>query len=355
MEREAVGRYLGCKYALYTVPTAPTNLTAIATGGTQISLAWTAPDVRIDPLIYELERKEGNGAYVKIAETSELGYLDNGLVVSTAYTYRVRARSFVGTGLYSGEITATTFAASTLNMPTSGLRLWLRADSLSGAGPISVWADQSGQGNDATQVVGASRPVLVESVLNGRPVVRFDGSDDYLNLPDFMNANTAKGQTTAAAGDAFVVWKADQNSDGSSRANGMWNIGGDDIYTWTDGQLYEGFGTVTRYSTGVPVQPVNRYHMYNVSAQPGNWINRINGQTQYHNAANTVGWSNAPTLGRINRPPLGDIAEIIIYDRILTDIEREAVGRYLGCKYALYTVPTAPTNLTAIVTGGTQI
>ncbi|PTY01859.1 hypothetical protein DB347_25225 [Opitutaceae bacterium EW11] len=151
-----------------------------------------------------------------------------------------------------------------------------------------------------------------------------------------MNANTAKGQTTAAAGDAFVVWKADQNSDGSSRANGMWNIGGDDMYTWrTDGQLYEGFGTATRYSTGVPVQPVNRYHMYNVSAQAGNWINRIDGQTQYRSAANTVGWSNAPTLGRANYSPLGDIAEIIIYDRILTDIEREAVCFYLNRKYSL--------------------
>ncbi|PTY04993.1 hypothetical protein DB347_20095, partial [Opitutaceae bacterium EW11] len=241
------------------------------------------------------------------------------------------------------------------SMPTSGLRLWLRADSLSVADPISVWADQSGQGNDATQVIGASRPVLVENALNGRPVVRFDGNNDYLNLPDFMNANMAKGQTTAAAGDVFVVWKADRNPDGSSRANGMWSIGGDDRYTATDGQLYEGFGTTARYSTGVPVQPVNRYHMYSVSAQAGDWVNRIDGQIQHHSRSNTVGWSNAPTLGRSNYPPSGDIAEIVIYDRILTDIEREAVGRYLGCKYALYTVPTAPTNLTAIATGGTQI
>jgi hypothetical protein len=65
----------------------------------------------------------------------------------------------------------------------SGLVLWLKADALglSDNDPISTWADSSGNGNDAIGVGGA-RPIFKTAILNGLPVVRFDGIDDFLKV-----------------------------------------------------------------------------------------------------------------------------------------------------------------------------
>jgi len=49
-----------------------------------------------------------------------------------------------------------------------------------GSGYIVTWYDQSGNGYDATQTTAASQPLYVSSGQNGRPVLRFDGTDDYL-------------------------------------------------------------------------------------------------------------------------------------------------------------------------------
>src|SRR5581483_5512798 len=47
-------------------------------------------------------------------------------------------------------------------IPTSGLQLWLKADagitSNGNSGKVSYWADQSGNGNDATQSDSALQP-----------------------------------------------------------------------------------------------------------------------------------------------------------------------------------------------------
>lgn len=41
----------------------------------------------------------------------------------------------------------------------------------------------SGEGNHATQATESYRPLYKINGLNGKPVVRFGGSDDYLSLP----------------------------------------------------------------------------------------------------------------------------------------------------------------------------
>lgn len=50
--------------------------------------------------------------------------------------------------------------------------------------PIRQWTDLSGKGNHATQTTGAAKPVFKVAIVNGRPVVRFSGTDDQMALPD---------------------------------------------------------------------------------------------------------------------------------------------------------------------------
>ena len=75
----------------------------------------------------------------------------------------------------------------------AGLVLWLAADlglALSDGDPVVTWPDQSGNGNDVTQPVAAARPTFRTAVINGEPVVRFDGVDDVLRNLSNMGLTT---------------------------------------------------------------------------------------------------------------------------------------------------------------------
>ncbi len=71
-------------------------------------------------------------------------------------------------------------------MSTDNLQLWLKADAITGLNnndPVSTWVDSSVNGRNATQS-GAARPTYITSALNGKPVIRFDGSVDYMAVAD---------------------------------------------------------------------------------------------------------------------------------------------------------------------------
>src|SRR5262245_56511912 len=62
-----------------------------------------------------------------------------------------------------------------------GLALWLKADAITGLvdnDPVASWVDSSGSSNTATQGTAAARPLYKTGILNGKPVVRFDATDD---------------------------------------------------------------------------------------------------------------------------------------------------------------------------------
>jgi len=68
------------------------------------------------------------------------------------------------------------------DIPAQGLALWLRADSgvTTTGGAVSAWADQSGNRREAVQETAAKRPVLIPDAVRHRPALRFDGVDDVL-------------------------------------------------------------------------------------------------------------------------------------------------------------------------------
>lgn len=71
-------------------------------------------------------------------------------------------------------------------MGISGLKIWYSADTIfnkNDGDAVDRWVDQTFQVNDATQVAGASQPVYKVNIINGLPVLRFDGSDDYMTGP----------------------------------------------------------------------------------------------------------------------------------------------------------------------------
>src|SRR5690348_4328042 len=77
----------------------------------------------------------------------------------------------------------------------SGLKLWVKADQIGGLSdgdPVSTWSDQSGVGNDMTSS-GSNRPTYKTGILNSFPIVRFDGSDDFLEKSSFSGVDGVSG------------------------------------------------------------------------------------------------------------------------------------------------------------------
>ena len=95
----------------WTVPLAPTSLTATAVSSSQIDLAWT--DVSTGNQSYKVERSTDNVNWTEIATglaANATSYSAVGLTGSTLYYFRVRAANAARDSAYSNTASATTQA-----------------------------------------------------------------------------------------------------------------------------------------------------------------------------------------------------------------------------------------------------
>ena len=247
------------------------------------------------------------------------------------------------------------FQLNAQGLPTSELLIWLKSDTGVDTlnGTVSRWHDQSGNGNDVIQTDSSRQPLLLGNILNGKPVLRFNGLHDRL---EFTSSNPMSKFSI------FMVVKNDpgggQNPD---HVMAFGPLGG----SWDSWYfiLFMGVDNVTdRIEIGGPDGGI-RAVTPNLSAY-GEWrnISITTNQTIY---STTLRWNGnnatmTPVVGTnmaINAPmgtgggiagtdgdPSGntltakcDFAEILIYNRVVSDSERTVVENYLSLKYNLVT------------------
>lgn len=215
--------------------------------------------------------------------------------------------------------------ASTSPDAVSGIFYWFKADalSLSDGDSVTTWTDSSGGGRNATQSTAANKPVFKTGVLNGKPVVRFDGSNDYL---DSASASISQPMTI------FMVSRADV-----VKSQIRFTLKTGNVYhyndTTTTATLYAGT-TGQTFTTDV-----TKWNLWDHSLNGASSDAVVNGGT-----ATSISPGTANSTGgiRIGDHPSGsfafdgDIAEIIIYSGTLSTSDREKVRRYLTEKYGLY-------------------
>ncbi len=249
--------------------------------------------------------------------------------------------------------------------PPAGLQLWLRADAGVDTlnGKVSRWRDQSGKGNDAIQSDIQRQPLFVDSALNHKPVLRFDGWDDKL------------GFTSSTPMSQFTLFMVVKNGPGDGAPGGghldhVINFGpsGGDLDEW----FFVLFGGLDRLSDRIGMGEGSVANIQAVApniAALGEWriISIMTNQTILNT---TVRWngSNAtmvpstpdmPYFGPMGNPtgsggglagadglPNGgaprvtakcDFAEVILYDTVLADPQRLAIERDLNVKYNIVT------------------
>ena len=203
---------------------------------------------------------------------------------------------------------------------------------LSDGDPISQWNDESANADHAVQATGSKQPIYKTGILNGHPVVRFDGSNDYLTLSNNLDATSSVGHFFAVAihngtGVANIL-----SNRVDSSGTGGWNFGYETPAT--PRYAHNGIGNIT-YAATDQFNIIEAQRNGTTSSVIG-----VNGSLGSSSALNyTVAGSSATKLGVLdtdgNRALNGDIAEIVIYASLLSSADRLALIQHLKEKYAI--------------------
>ena len=239
-------------------------------------------------------------------------------------------------------------------LPT-GMKLWLKGDAgvtKDGSNKVSAWADQSGNGNNATQATSSKQPTWVDNAVNGHPVMRFSGTDDV--LAGSVNFNVASSDHTM-----FVVHKRTTATAASAPFSFAVSVSPPDygapIMSWINNT--DSFGTTNTFygwadakSVDLSAEPT-AFHLSMISRKGGSsgnggalTIRSVAGgdlkETRATQNWTSVSAANQYLVGCHNLDPIypnhyliGDVAEVIVYDRALSPSERSRVEAYLGKKY----------------------
>jgi len=231
----------------------------------------------------------------------------------------------------------------------AGLALWLDAsdantlyDATSGGslvaadGAVARWEDKSGNARHATNSTSAERALRKTSVANGRDVLRFDGTDDFMRVPDFTlttasifivaklsNGTGARnlmrkgfdGTTLeyVIRSDGDGVFSTFRNTTGPNLTNGGWGTTNFRLVaTWADG---------TNSSLSVDNNTV-------VSSAFASSL--LNGSTELRVGSSFTTGSNADPA---TQTWIGDMAEILIYSPSVTGEQRTNIQNYLKSKW----------------------
>tara|TARA_R110000782_G_scaffold34108_1_gene81749 strand:+ start:1805 stop:2974 length:1170 start_codon:yes stop_codon:yes gene_type:complete len=234
----------------------------------------------------------------------------------------------------------------------SDLKVWLRADS--GATfdiptkKVSAWADNSGTNNDMAQSTKANQPLRYGyGGQDDKAYFSFDGTSDYLssdnNCPltgnDLTIFYVAKSNEVTSATQRLVGYR-DSAGGGSDRLNfGMESSGRVYFKALDDssngGSIVSGFsdvGTVSHIACA-RIKDTDFSLQYN---------NNTEVTANYASYSNNDGFNLAPfTIGHIDLGGVGtywdgEIQEVIIYNRALSDAETADVRGYLNLKYNIY-------------------
>ncbi|MEI6122896.1 MAG: PKD domain-containing protein [Bacteroidota bacterium] len=209
-----------------------------------------------------------------------------------------------------------------------GLSLWLKADEgiTLNSGHVSVWADQSGNGNTATQSTLANQPLYVANGLNGKPLLRFDGVNDLFNINAITLTKVSFFCVMRVIGVTNRVIILGTTS--TSTYNAIQNMSG------TTNSFIQGGNGSSQVSAATG-------HILNYAILSGVWDGSAS--TFYVNLTSYIGTSSTftavyNTIGaRTNSLPAwssGDIAEIIVFDTNISNTNRVQVENYLNYKYA---------------------
>jgi len=217
--------------------------------------------------------------------------------------------------------------------------LWLDAYdkstlTLDGSTNVIEWADKSGTGNNATNTANFPSTNLNRAIpvtaYGGQQAVSFFGNN-WLNISLDSLTGSLQGYTI------FVV-----DVMGNVTGNNYF-LGSD--FNNTDATLHYGYRSANQFTASQYADDLNWTAPANFApATPRLWMARVdssasrqiwlNGVERANNGVSLVGTLTNSTVGRGNGGTyIGDLSEVIVYNRGLDDNERVSVENYLNHKW----------------------
>jgi len=208
--------------------------------------------------------------------------------------------------------------------------VWFRADDgvVESGGAVSRWLDRSGRGDDAVMGDPSREPSLVSNALNGLPVLHFSGAESlYLSTP-----------FSAVTFSVFVVGRNSNPTEYHSTFLGPGGNTPNNQLRWESGSsiLIVGLGNDLPETT-VSIGSTRTYHVLGVRYD-GQQLSvtrnaRPMGTAQFFTTGPWIlgqvgAWFSSDFMQ-------GDLAEVVLYDRALTEAEFSGTSAQLSKKYAI--------------------
>lgn len=211
-----------------------------------------------------------------------------------------------------------------------GLKLWLDANRIPGADDNSVttWSDQSGNVHHATEATNP--PIFKTNIVNGKPVVRFNGTTQFLTMTNHADFNLA------APWHLFVV-RAPTGVGGTSvnlmYKSGAWSFQRDGEKMKFGETAIQNYITVKAQieSGGFKIEEYSMNDAFSVLFYLNGWLKEtITGVSNPTVTANNV------LIGKGGTFWAGDLAEVLFYSGTLSAANRWLIINYLKNKYGIY-------------------
>lgn len=198
-------------------------------------------------------------------------------------------------------------------------------------GAVARWEDRSGNGFHLGQATANNRPLRITGEINGRDVLRFDGTNDFIErATTSASMSGSLFSVTSGASLFMVLRRASNNNRGAhgTRSNPATN------HHPFGASYFDSFASSDRKSW---TQAYNaNLHTYSVVASSSAWTVFQNGSQLFTTSSITL-----TALRQISFPDNGivaamDLCEAVCYSRALTATERGQVESYLNSRWAIY-------------------
>ena len=234
----------------------------------------------------------------------------------------------------------------------SDCTLWLDADDAESvvlsSSNVTNWLDKSGSGNHCSQSTTSKQPVK-NGTLNSRSTLTFDGTQ-YLDNTSMVASSTNM---------LFIVKKINNVADDFSLFSFVATSNVIDLYYWGANTDQYGFNSWAGDSWGINnfdkegLFQIDAVLFKNGSPASSGVELYINGATQSLSQVKATSVSRTMSTGyRVGRGDSttdqefnGEMAEVIVYARDLSDAERQSIEYYLSRKWAIPLKGRVTTNL----------
>lgn len=246
---------------------------------------------------------------------------------------------------------------NTIGIPRNGLQLWLLANdgvTLS-SGSVSLWSDRSGAGNDAVQSNSSNRPGYSTSAINELPAVSFNGSSQYLSIHSGFSS-------FSSGASIFMVVKPSAVSAGARMIDLGNGATSDNINiqepTNTGASLYVYNGSTPSSLTSSSAITLGQFQLleavHDGSTTATISTNSVQGaqSTSMNSITNILRSSNYLGQGSAGGNYFnGSLAEVLVYNRAISSLEKSAIEAALINKYQVLTAVNSPAPIISVPTG----